>query len=261
MDWEFGDHRPSFIGSADVFALSFQDSLVRESPLALATSYVQTLCDSTQDSDGDGVCDSRADQYSALQPRVQFASVPSEAGALQDASALVVQQVNGPSLDLLGAQVQLRYLLADGKFPLWLSLDHLHWLSAEIGSQSLNGTRVHAGGDILGSLNATASAPALPESRTRVSLDLQVAAHRFRLTGQLLGGVEDDRNGNSLGADARLRFTYSVDLPNRRSRFSFVLDNLTNESPPTSTGPLGYEPSLHSPAGLTAHFSLRHDFN
>ncbi|MGI9345228.1 MAG: TonB-dependent receptor domain-containing protein, partial [Gammaproteobacteria bacterium] len=288
----------SFQLTVDYWDIAFTDPVVIEDFNQLISYYQgQQAAAVAANPDGDGAdgiagtaddVDNSADRIAALEAALPDdienqiicqggVTCASSANSGSGIERIIVNWVNGASVDTSGLDIALRYSFDIGSGSMTLGATYNTIQSYDVGTYTKSGVQIAEGFDALGFLNQSRPALPLPELRSRYFLDFQSGDHTFVYYINVIGEYQDERLDNeltdgtiaaNLGAllneyaiiDEHITHDahYNLGFGAGKGTFTASLINLTDEAPPGAALDLVYDPFTHNPIGRQIKLGIRY---
>ncbi len=166
---------------------------------------------------------------------------------------IVVQSVNGPSIETSGVDVFVSYILDSSVGQFTFGADISHTLQYEQDEYQKNGAVVQESYDAAGFLNAGRGARPLPDTKGRVFGEYTLENHNVLLYVNHTSGYKDERGGTiqTLDVDSQITYDlhYRLNLFNDSTALTFSAINFTDEQAPLARVDLGYDAYTHNAFG------------
>ncbi len=149
---------------------------------------------------------------------------------------IVVQSVNGPSIETSGVDVFVNYILDSSVGQFTFGADISHTLQYQQDEYVKNGTLVQGSYDAAGFLNAGRGARPLPDTKGRVFGEFTLENHNVLLYANHTSEYEDERYANTtVDSQTTYDLHYRLNLFDDSTALTFSAINFTDEQAPACT--------------------------
>tara|TARA_B110000285_G_scaffold78077_1_gene89943 strand:- start:6056 stop:8950 length:2895 start_codon:yes stop_codon:yes gene_type:complete len=163
---------------------------------------------------------------------------------------IVVQSVNGPSIETSGVDVFVNYILDSSVGQFTFGADVSHTLQYEQDEYVKNGAVVQESYDAAGFLNAGRGARPLPDTKGRVFGEYTLENHNVLLYVNHTSEYEDERYANTtVDSQTTYDLHYRLNLFDDSTALTFSAINFTDEQAPLARVDLGYDAYTHNSFG------------
>jgi len=162
---------------------------------------------------------------------------------------IVVQSVNGPSIETSGVDVFVNYVLDSSVGQFTFGADISHTLQYEQDEYVKNGTLVQESYDAAGFLNVSRGARPLPDMKGRVFGEFSLENHNVLLYANHTAEYDDERDNVSVDSQTTYDLHYRLNLFDDSTALTFSAINFTDEKAPAARVDLGYDAYTHNSFG------------
>ena len=162
---------------------------------------------------------------------------------------IVVQSVNGPSIETSGVDVFVNYVLDSSVGQFTFGADISHTLQYEQDEYVKNGTLVQDSYDAAGFLNVSRGARPLPDMKGRVFGEFTLENHNVLLYANHTSEYDDERDNVSVDSQTTYDLHYRLNLFDDSTALTFSAINFTDEQAPAARVDLGYDAYTHNSFG------------
>lgn len=162
---------------------------------------------------------------------------------------IVVQSVNGPSIETSGVDVFVNYVLDSSVGQFTFGADVSHTIQYEQDEYVKNGTLVQESYDAAGFLNVSRGARPLPDMKGRVFGEFTLENHNVLLYANHTAEYDDERDNVSVDSQTTYDLHYRMNLFDDSTALTFSAINFTDEQAPAARVDLGYDAYTHNSFG------------
>lgn len=162
---------------------------------------------------------------------------------------IVVQSVNGPSIETSGVDVFVNYVLDSSVGQFTFGADISHTFQYEQDEYVKNGTLVQDSYDAAGFLNVSRGARPLPDMKGRVFGEFTLENHNVLLYANHTSEYDDERDNVSVDSQTTYDLHYRLNLFDDSTALTFSAINFTDEQAPAARVDLGYDAYTHNAFG------------
>ena len=162
---------------------------------------------------------------------------------------IVVQSVNGPSIETSGVDVFVNYVLDSSVGQFTFGADISHTFQYEQDEYVKNGTLVQDSYDAAGFLNVSRGARPLPDMKGRVFGEFTLENHNVLLYANHTSEYDDERDNVSVDSQTTYDLHYRLNLFDDSTALTFSAINFTDEQAPAARVDLGYDAYTHNSFG------------
>jgi len=162
---------------------------------------------------------------------------------------IVVQSVNGPSIETSGVDVFVNYVLDSSVGQFTFGADISHTFQYEQDEYVKNGTLVQDSYDAAGFLNVSRGARPLPDMKGRVFGEFTLENHNVLLYANHTSEYDDERDNVSVDSQTTYDLHYRMNLFDDSTALTFSAINFTDEQAPAARVDLGYDAYTHNAFG------------
>lgn len=162
---------------------------------------------------------------------------------------IVVQSVNGPSIETSGVDVFVNYVLDSSVGQFTFGADISHTFQYEQDEYVKNGTLVQDSYDAAGFLNVSRGARPLPDMKGRVFGEFTLENHNVLLYANHTSEYDDERDNVSVDSQTTYDLHYRMNLFDDSTALTFSAINFTDEQAPAARVDLGYDAYTHNSFG------------
>ena len=162
---------------------------------------------------------------------------------------IVVQSVNGPSIETSGVDVFVNYVLDSSVGQFTFGADVSHTIQYEQDEYVKNGTLVQESYDAAGFLNVSRGARPLPDMKGRVFGEFTLENHNVLLYANHTSEYDDERDNVSVDSQTTYDLHYRLNLFDDSTALTFSAINFTDEQAPAARVDLGYDAYTHNAFG------------
>ncbi len=162
---------------------------------------------------------------------------------------IVVQSVNGPSIETSGVDVFVNYVLDSSVGQFTFGADVSHTIQYEQDEYVKNGTLVQESYDAAGFLNVSRGARPLPDMKGRVFGEFSLENHNVLLYANHTAEYDDERDNVSVDSQTTYDLHYRMNLFDDSTALTFSAINFTDEQAPAARVDLGYDAYTHNSFG------------
>lgn len=162
---------------------------------------------------------------------------------------IVVQSVNGPSIETSGVDVFVNYVLDSSVGQFTFGADISHTIQYEQDEYVKNGTLVQDSYDAAGFLNVSRGARPLPDMKGRVFGEFTLENHNVLLYANHTAEYDDERDNVSVDSQTTYDLHYRLNLFDDSTALTFSAINFTDEQAPAARVDLGYDAYTHNSFG------------
>ena len=162
---------------------------------------------------------------------------------------IVVQSVNGPSIETSGVDVFVNYVLDSSVGQFTFGADISHTFQYEQDEYVKNGTLVQDSYDAAGFLNVSRGARPLPDMKGRVFGEFSLENHNVLLYANHTAEYDDERDNVSVDSQTTYDLHYRLNLFDDSTALTFSAINFTDEQAPAARVDLGYDAYTHNAFG------------
>ena len=162
---------------------------------------------------------------------------------------IVVQSVNGPSIETSGVDVFVNYVLDSSVGQFTFGADVSHTIQYEQDEYVKNGTLVQESYDAAGFLNVSRGARPLPDMKGRVFGEFSLENHNVLLYANHTAEYDDERDNVSVDSQTTYDLHYRLNLFDDSTALTFSAINFTDEKAPAARVDLGYDAYTHNSFG------------
>lgn len=162
---------------------------------------------------------------------------------------IVVQSVNGPSIETSGVDVFVNYVLDSSVGQFTFGADVSHTIQYEQDEYVKNGTLVQDSYDAAGFLNVSRGARPLPDMKGRVFGEFSLENHNVLLYANHTAEYDDERDNVSVDSQTTYDLHYRLNLFDDSTALTFSAINFTDEQAPAARVDLGYDAYTHNSFG------------
>lgn len=162
---------------------------------------------------------------------------------------IVVQSVNGPSIETSGVDVFVNYVLDSSVGQFTFGADVSHTIQYEQDEYVKNGTLVQDSYDAAGFLNVSRGARPLPDMKGRVFGEFTLENHNVLLYANHTAEYDDERDNVSVDSQTTYDLHYRLNLFDDSTALTFSAINFTDEQAPAARVDLGYDAYTHNSFG------------
>lgn len=162
---------------------------------------------------------------------------------------IVVQSVNGPSIETSGVDVFVNYVLDSSVGQFTFGADISHTFQYEQDEYVKNGTLVQESYDAAGFLNVSRGARPLPDMKGRVFGEFTLENHNVLLYANHTSEYDDERDNVSVDSQTTYDLHYRMNLFDDSTALTFSAINFTDEQAPAARVDLGYDAYTHNAFG------------